>query len=351
MADFSETSNLTIKDIANMCNVAVSTVSRALNNQPDINPATRKRILNVVKETGFVLNNSARNLKRSRSDCVAIIVNGLQNVFFTDMIKFVEESCLEQDYSTVLRHVDVRENELDVARSMIIEHNLIGIIFLGGDCDHPVDKLQTIKIPCVFCTFNVFNSKALDNYSVVCVDDYAQSKNLVNHLFNLGHKDIAIITDKSGKQNIGKLRLDGYLDAYKQHGLTPKKELQFYMDYTYNRYTMENGYAIANEIFDSGCMPSAIYAVSDLLAIGVCRAALDRGIKIPQELSVAGFDGIAFSKFFNPSLTTIEQPIELISKTATSILFDKLDGLKTPSHVDIAGKLIVGESTAKLNGE
>ncbi len=340
-----DVSNLTIKDIAVMCNVAVSTVSRALNNQPDINKVTRKRILKVCKETGFVLNNSARNLKRTYANSIAIIVKGLQNVFFTDIIKVLEMACIDRSYTTVLRHVDAKEDELDIARSLIIEHNLSGIIFLGGNADHPREKLEAIKKPAVFCTYNVTQIDGLDNYSCVCVDDVAQSMSIVSHLLDLGHREIAIITDKKGDLNIGGLRTEGYLQAYKNHGLSPDKSLLFYMDDTLDRYTMENGYAMAKRVFESGCKPTAIYAISDLLAIGVCRAVTERGMSIPQDMSIAGFDGIPFTKFYNPSLTTIQQPIEKIGITATDILFDKLEGVETPAYAFLDGHLIKGGST------
>ena len=124
--------SVTIRDIARKCGVGVSTVSRAMNNHPDINPQTREKILRVIRESGYVPNNSARNLKRADARAVALLVKGMDNMFFTDIIHIIERDTQEQGYACILQQVEDGENELEIALELVKEKKLRGIIFLGG---------------------------------------------------------------------------------------------------------------------------------------------------------------------------------------------------------------------------
>ena len=125
--------DVTIKDIAKECGVSVSSVSRALNNHPDINPKTKARIMKVIRERGFVPNNSARNMRRSETNNIALLVKGITNLFFTEMIRFMVSELEKNGYTTILQHVVTDEDEVAVAQSLVIEKKLKGIIFLGGN--------------------------------------------------------------------------------------------------------------------------------------------------------------------------------------------------------------------------
>ena len=125
-------SEITIKDVARICGVGVSTVSRALNNHPDINPETRDKILSVIKENNYIPNNSARNLKRQDAKAIAVLVKGIDNSFFNEMIKDMEAECKKKKYSLVLHHVGFMEDQVDAALELVKEKRLRGIVFLGG---------------------------------------------------------------------------------------------------------------------------------------------------------------------------------------------------------------------------
>ncbi|MFI3176642.1 MAG: LacI family DNA-binding transcriptional regulator [Eubacteriales bacterium] len=346
MSKYSNLISLTIKDIAKMCNVSPSTVSRALNNSSDISEETRQYILSVVKDTGFVPNSSARNLKRLDVGCIALIVKGIENIFFTDIIKTVESECFEKGYITLMRHVDMEQDELDVAISLIKEQNLRGIIFMGGNCEHEKTKLYNIKIPCVFCTYHVKNSKTFHNFHSVCVDDQCESMRIVDYLLELGHRKIAIMVDHDGLESISQARLDGYKKAYRNHGLEVDKNLIYNVESCSEQYTVENGYKMACKIFESKKTVTAIYGISDFLAIGACRAAVDYGYKIPDDLSVVGFDGLRLTQYFIPRLTTIEQPMYEMALKTIHILLDEIQGITAPRQVILNGRLVVGESSA-----
>ena len=143
---------ITIKDIARICGVGVSTVSRAINNHPDINPATKQLIMETVKKYGFVPNNTARNLKRTDTKCIAVLIKGVTNPVFTSMLRVVEEEVDKKRYSLVLRHVEYFQDEVDVALELIKEQRLRGIIFLGGHFAQSEDKLAKLTVPFVIAT-------------------------------------------------------------------------------------------------------------------------------------------------------------------------------------------------------
>lgn len=132
--------NMTIKDIAKKCGVGVSTVSRAMNNHPDINPKTKELIMKTIEEFNYVPNNSARNLKRTQAKAIAVLVKGIGNTFFSDIVSDLERECQKKNYSCILQHVEEQEDELDIALHITKEKKLQGLIFLGGSFSHPKEK-------------------------------------------------------------------------------------------------------------------------------------------------------------------------------------------------------------------
>ena len=138
---------ITIKDIAKRCGVGISTVSRAINNHPDINPETKQMVMDVIKETGYIPNNSARNLKRTDAKCIAILIKGITNPFFSPVIQIVEAQVQKKKYAMVMQHVESYENELDVALELVKEKRLRGIIFLGGAYQHDQQQLAKLNVP------------------------------------------------------------------------------------------------------------------------------------------------------------------------------------------------------------
>lgn len=336
---------ITIKDIAKQCGVGISTVSRALNNHPDINPETKKKILEVIEETGFIPNNSARNLKRTDAKCIAVLVKGITNPLFSSMIKIIEEETQRSRYALVLRHVEEQEDEIDVALELEKEKRLRGIVFLGGLFEHPEEKLRNLKVPFIFSTIGVNISDQFHKveFSNIAVDDRLESAKITEYLLGLGHRKIALITEKKGP--IGGLRMEGYRQAFAQRGLPVAEDLICYVQENRDHFSMENGYLTAKRLLESGCEVTAIYAVSDLLAIGACRAVLEAGKRIPEDISVAGYDGIEMGEYYNPKLTTIKQPVEEIAKKTIRLLLDVIAEREEPRQIVLPAELVVREST------
>lgn len=339
----------TIKDIAKICGVGVSTVSRAINNHPDINLETKEKIMNAIKEYGYVPNNSARNLKRTDAKAIAVLVKGISNPFFTDMIKIFEEECKKKHYAMELTHIENDEDEVDVALQVVKEKRLRGIIFLGGLFSHSDEKLQKLNVPFVFSTAaSIPENISKKNFSNMSVDDRNETKKMIDYLIDAGHSKIAIIVADAFEESIGQLRLEGYKDALKSHGIEINERLICYVDEKIDHFNMENGYVTTMRLLDSKEEFTALFAVSDTLAIGAMRALWDSGYNVPEKVSVAGYDGIDMSGFLYPRLTTVKQPVEDIAKSTIKLLFDIISGKKDHQHQAFEAKLLIRESTRKI---
>ncbi len=203
---------ITIKDIAKICGVGVSTVSRALNDHPDINPETKEKILETVREYNFVPNNSARNLKITESRTIAILIKGISNPFFMKMIKVMEDEIQKYKYSLVLHHVDDEDDEVDIAVELIKEKRLKGIIFLGGHFTHTKEQLDRVDVPFVLSTITM-SQNTLNNYSFISVNDVEESYKMVDYLIRLGHNKIATITADDKDESIAGHRQDEHPQA------------------------------------------------------------------------------------------------------------------------------------------
>ncbi len=339
---------ITIKDIAKQCGVGISTVSRAINNHPDINPATRKMVMDVIDQTGFIPNNSARNLKRTDAKCIAVLIKGITNPFFSNMIQIIEQETQNNKYALVIRHVEAGEDEVDVALELEKEKRLRGIIFLGGRFTHSEEKLNKLNVPLVFSTVGVefTNRVAKSDFSNISVDDRLESKKMTEYLLDSGHRNIAIIAEKP-EEPIGRLRVEGYCEAFRERNMEVPVSLICYVQDEVDHYSLENGYITAGKLLSSGKDVTAIYATSDSLAIGVCRAVTEAGKRIPQDISVAGFDGIEMGEYYNPKLTTIKQPVEEMAKKTISLLLDVIDGKEEHQQIIFPAALEVRESTGK----
>ena len=339
---------ITIVEIAKRCGVGVSTVSRAINNHSDINPETKKKIMEVIRETGYIPNNSARNLKRTDAKCIAVLVKGITNPFFAPMIAVVEEEIERMKYALVLRHVETYEDEVDVALELEKEKRLRGIIFMGGNAREKSDKLKQLNVPVVFATIgsDIADDLNKNACSTVSVDDAKESRRIVEYLIGLGHRKIAIMTEGSETPSVVQLRLQGYLEALKMNGIKVNEKLIRYVDKQI--YTMHNGYETTKALIESGEKFTALYCISDVLAIGALRALADAGIRVPEDVSVAGFDGQELAEYSIPRLTTIRQPLVDISRETVRLLFDIIDKQSYHRHIIFPGDLIEGESTRKI---
>lgn len=341
--------DITIRDIAKLCGVGISTVSRAINNHPDINFETKEAIIKVIKEYNYIPNNSARNLKRIDTKSIAVLVKGITNPFFNNMIKIMEEEIKKRKHTLVLHHVDFNEDEVDVALELVKEKRLRGIVFLGGYFNHSEKKLAELSVPFVLSTVGgapeTINKSM---YSSISVDDVKESYNVIEYLIESGHRKIAILSAPVNDASIGKLRYEGYVKALKEKGIPYNEKLVCCMPEELVDYSIESGYDMTKKLLDSGEEFTALFAISDNMALGACKAIVDSGKKIPKDISVVGFDGIKFGKYYNPSLTTMAQPIDEMALATINLLFEVLANKSLHQHHVFEAKLIERESSRRI---
>lgn len=338
---------LTIKDIAKQSGYSISTVSRAINNHPDINSQTRRDIMELIEETGFIPNDSARFLKRTASNSIAIMVKGITNPFFSGMIHYIENYIQELSYTTILRHVASEEDEVLVAMSLVKERKLKGIVFLGGAFIHDMEQLDKLGVPYVFSTIGNLDGRveSAEKVANVAVDDVDAAMQAVDYLISLGHKKIGIISEGLQLASVGQLRWKGYLKSLEKAGIAMDPKLIYEANEGLEHYTVQNGYKGARTLLDNNPEMSALFCISDVLAMGACRALIDAGKKIPEDIAVVGFDGIDMGDYFIPRLTTIKQPQEKLAKATMSLLFDMINKKNGPQNLLYPAQLIIKEST------
>ncbi len=339
---------ITIRDIAKLCGVGVSTVSRAMNDHPDINPETKAKIMQVIEEHNYIPNNSARNLKRSESNTIALLMKGIDNPFFQGMFRIFEEMLSRNNYTFILQKVGFEEDEVNVAKELEKEKKLKGIIFLGGRIRENTRDFALLNVPYILCTVRQPQMPGESPAHFVAIDDVKESFKIVDYLCSLGHRKIAIITSLQEELGVGSLRYEGYCRALKKNGIEPDPQLVCYMKQDLASFSAENGYAVTQELLAAKKEFTAVFAASDMTAIGVCKAILESGSRIPEDYSVAGFDGLDLTHFYHPSITTIHQPVSEMAKAAVQMLFSLMEGETCEGGQIFEAKLEVRESTGPV---
>lgn len=335
-----------IKDIAQYCGVAVSTVSRVLNNHPDVSEQTRKCVMEAVERLHYVPNNSARNLVKTTSDTIALLVKGVNNPFFARLIKVIEREVTERGYTLELHHMDTSEDELHVAALLATERRLRGILFLGGRFNYTPEDLAAIQVPFVLCTYtNSFGSLKEDTYSSVAIDDRQAARAAVNMLYGLGHRKIALLCDDMHDKSISELRTDGYRSALEEHGIPFNRDL---VACAGSFSDMAAIYEAAANLIKSGAEFTAIFAIADLMAVAAIKALSDHGRRVPDDCSVVAIDGLDLTAYTLPTLTTLVQPVEEMGLECASTLVDLIEGHGRNRHVTFKTTLRSGGSILAL---
>lgn len=338
--------NLTIKDIAKICGVGTSTVSRAMNDDPGINPDTRERILKVVEQFHYVPNNSARNLKVTENNMIGVLVKGRNNHFFQGMYTFIEQELQKAGYDFTLKEISWDDNNTAQAVEMAKSQRLKGLIFLGGMIED-LDKIRKhVDIPYVFCT--VATDFNVPDCNLIAIDDEKESYKIVDYLIKKGHKKIAIIAGQKHDFAVGRLRLNGYKRALEANGIVYNPALVAFQRDDLPDYSSENGYAVMKELLESGEEFTAVYVISDLTAFGAYKAIYDAGKKIPDDYSVVGFDGIEMTKYMYPALTTIRQPAAEMIKCAIELLTKAIAGEVDNRRIIFEAELIEQDSVKDI---
>lgn len=314
---------ITMKEIAELAGVSKTTVSKVINNKDhNISKATKDKILNIVKEKNYVPNKLAQGLVTKRTNNIGLIIPDIGNPFFTDISKGVEHYARGKGYNVVFANSDENfENEVQ-SMEMLIENRVDGIILAPSSNTSNEDKTyENIKVPLVLVDKNI---EALNKKGLIKVDNKNGVHEATKHLIDLGHKKILYISGPL-KNEIATQRLEGYISALEENDITINKE-----NIIEGQYKREWAYDFikANKNLDF----TAICCANDLIAIGIIQGLLENNIKVPDQISVIGFDDIQTCKLISPSLTTIRQPAFEMGKKASEILINYLENKDNKNH-------------------
>jgi LacI family transcriptional regulator len=337
-----------IKDIALHCGVAISTVSRVLNDHPDVSEETREKVRRAVNELHYIPNTSARNLVRTSSDTIALLVKGVNNPFFAKLIKVIEREITLRGYTLELHQMDTSVDELRIGAQLTNERKLIGILFLGGRFNYSPEEMALIHVPSVFCTYtNTFGTLDAESFSSVAIDDKQAAKDAVEALVALGHRKIAILTDNEDDKSISELRFQGYKDALALHGIPFEPNL---VACTGTFSDMRAIYEATSRLIERDSTFTAIFAIADLMAIAAIKALNDQGKKVPEDCSVVAIDGLELSEYTLPTLTTLVQPAEEIGLACAKTIIELIERPGRNRQYTFDTALRPGGSVRKLNG-
>ena len=329
---------MTIKDLAAKTGYAVGTVSRALNDHPNVSAKARKAILQAAKESGFQLNVNAKQLKQSHTNNILVIVKGTGNEFFAEMLECIQTLLARTRYQLVVDYLDEELNEVTRALQLCREIKPLGILFLGGNSRNFSADFSKIDIPCVEVT-NDASALNFPNLSSVTTDDREAARRAIDTLAARGHRRIAVIGGDKTSSDISRLRLEGCQQSFWEHGISfdPQR------DYRGVRFSCEDGYNATRSLLRSGDY-TAIFAFSDLMAIGALRALWEAGKRVPEDVSVMGLDGLSLGKYLVPQLSTIRQDFRAIALRSVDILLATIENGTSARHETVPFQVWCRES-------
>ena len=336
----------TIKDIARLSGYSIGTVSRVINQHSDVSEEARKKIEAVIKEQNFQPNSNAKLLKQMIKSSVLILVKGQMNVFLDVILEDVQNILRESGEDSTVSFIDETANEVEVAVQQCIEKKPRGIIFLGGNINYFRQSFDKVNVPCVVVTMDA-SSLGFNNLSSYSTDDYAASAAAIDYLVRMGHKEIGIIGGESSAQR-GQLGYQRYNGAI---SVLQKNHLHFDSDTQYepSRFSISSGYEATYSLLQRNHDITAVYCMSDMIAMGAIRAAKDLGREIPEDLSIIGNDGIVYSRYSVPRLATVQQDTaELAKKSVEDLLMRINYENRHANHETIQFHVLTGESIKDL---
>lgn len=328
---------VTIKDVAKQAGVSISTVSRVINNSKPVSNEIRQRVLAVIKETGYVPNPVARSLVTKKSQLIGVIVPDISNFFMGELLNGIEEIGKMYQYDILLcNSYGEMEEELRYI-NLLKSKQVAGIIFVSWKLDElHVKAIEEGNVPAVYMGKNV---KDFDVNSV-SINNFEAAYEMTKYLVAKGHEKIGFIRSSIDDDLVDSERFKGFKKGLEEKGLSI--DMDFVKE---GDMTSESGYFLMNQIIDSKKVPTAIFATSDEVAVGVMSAAMDRGYKVPEDISVAGFNDIKLASIYRPALTTIKQPIYDMGAVSIRMVVKMAEGETLPEkRVELPYELIERQS-------
>jgi len=331
-----------IREIAKRAKVSTATVSRTINRVPTVDPALAKRVLKVVEDMGYYPNSQARALVSGKSRIFGLIVSEITNPFFPEIVQAFEDIAVQNHYEILLTSTVHDPKRMELAVRRMLERRVDGVAILTfGMEDALIDDLRFRKVPLVFVDVGP-QAAGVTNIRV----NYQQGiREAVQHLAKLGHKRIAFVAGPANLKS-AMARRAAFEAAMQENGLSVDPALIITGD-----HKVEGGVAALAQLASLAKRPTAILCSNDMTAVGVMREAYDRGIAIPRELSVIGFDDIRLAEFTTPPLTTVRMSQKLLAEYAFQALRAETEGRDVAANgkeVELETGLILRGSTAKV---
>ncbi len=334
---------MTIKDLAAQTGYSVGTVSRVLNDQPHVSELAREIILKAAAESGFQLNANAKQLKQQHSTSILVICKGTANELFDTLLVAIQARIAETNYPLIVDYIDESANEVRRAVQLCLEKKPLGILFLGGNQQNFLEDFHHISVPCVLVT-NSGEALPFANLSSVASDNTLAAAMAIDCLVALGHKKIAVIGGNRSYSDTTQLRYQGCLNAFRDHGIAFDGE----RDYETARFTYTDGYRAAKALLERDSGFTALFAMSDVMAIGAIRALNDAGKRVPEDVSVMGFDGLAIGEYMVPRLSTISQSVEDLAQKSLELLQRTIEDGTDARHEIVPVAILEKESIRRL---
>ena len=334
---------MTIKDLAAKTGYAVGTVSRALNDHPNVSDKARKAILQAAAECGFELNVNAKQLKQTHSNSILVIVKGTSNELFGEMLESIQSLMAVTRYDLVVDYMDEDLNEVIRAVQLCREKKPLGLLFLGGNPENFAADFDKIDIPSVVVT-NDASALKFDNLSSVSTDDLEAGRCAIHTLADLGHRRIAVIGGDRKTSETSRLRFEGCKMAFAERGIDFDDD----RDYQGVRYSSQDGYRATKALLAAGSRFTAIFAIADVMAIGAIRALWEEGLRVPEDVSVMGVDGLPLGEFLVPQLATVRQSVKPMARRSVQLLLDAIEEGKGATHETVPFEIQKRESIRKV---
>lgn len=332
--DFMKT---TIKDIARLSGVSTTTVSKIINKKDkDISQGTIDRVNNIMRERNYVPSTIARSMVTKKTKTIGIIIPDIRNPFFPELTRGAEDMAHTLGYNLMICNTDddiKKERQyMDILKKKMVD----GIIFTASSAEVAISHISKTDPPLVLVDrdIDVPNLKGR-----IIVNNINGGYIAVRHLIDRGCKKIAIIAgSKSSLPSVH--RYEGYVKALEENGIKLDKELC-----RFGSFKSEYGYEMAMEILNSHNDVDGIFCASDMIAIGAMKAVIEKGLKIPADVKIVGFDDIYISAYLNPALTTVKQPIYSIGSEAAKLLIESIEDSKEKTSIVLETELVIREST------
>tara|TARA_R110002126_G_scaffold99980_3_gene231337 strand:- start:998 stop:2020 length:1023 start_codon:yes stop_codon:yes gene_type:complete len=335
---------VTLKKLAQILNLSISTVSRALNDHPDISESTREKVKNLAQTMQYVPNIFAKGFRKHRTNIIGVIVPTITHYFTTTIVRGILEEASTRGYRVIISESNndvIKQTEmLNTMIQFGVDGILASLTKMTRDIDTILPTLNTLP----FILFDKVSSKI--PCTQITINDEEAAFNAVEHLINIGKKRIAIIKEREFSYNSEK-RYAGYLRALKEHNIEVDEKIIISVD----DISLQQGKRMTNLLLSIKKRPDAIFTITDSAAVGVIQTLKKFNIKIPDEIAVVGFSNSRLSTVIEPNLTTVDQPGEAIGKNAVKHLIEEIESnvdTITSKMIEIKGTLIIRDSTFKV---